>query len=265
MASSQKAALAAFQAQQKRAQAASASALAVAKAKVPKAPAAPKAAVPAASPYTPPVSPVGVLPIDLQVGVDSAAQGAQANLANTVAGLDQAAQRAQRDAGYNVNLATQSFTVDPSNPYSRASAIQRAYDQSKAGATNSMAARGQLYSGSLQNAQNENTRVFGENDNANRQQLLDFLVRTEGAKTQAQTDASNAAAAARAEAIRAAAERAPVDSGPRTPAGNPLPVPGSGPLQNRDFAAEWKASLAAQVAAQVAAEKKAASKKKGKP
>jgi hypothetical protein len=43
--------------------------------------------------------------------------------------------------------------VDASNPYSSAALLQKSYDQQKAGNTTSYAAQGQLYSGSLGNAQ----------------------------------------------------------------------------------------------------------------
>lgn len=44
--------------------------------------------------------------------------------------------------------------VDVTNPFSRAALLKRAHNQNQAGNTNSMAAAGQLYSGALQNAQN---------------------------------------------------------------------------------------------------------------
>lgn len=44
---------------------------------------------------------------------------------------------------------------DPSNPFNQLAMAKRAFEQQKRGATNSMAARGQLYSGALQNQQNE--------------------------------------------------------------------------------------------------------------
>ncbi len=51
---------------------------------------------------------------------------------------------------------------DPSNPYSRAAALQESYDNAKRGNTNSYAARGQLYAGSLQNAQNTSADGFNK-------------------------------------------------------------------------------------------------------
>jgi hypothetical protein len=57
------------------------------------------------------------------------------------------------DYGYNPD-----GSVNTANPYSRAALYQLAYTNSKRGTTNSLAARGQLYSGAMVNAQNENDR-----------------------------------------------------------------------------------------------------------
>lgn len=54
-----------------------------------------------------------------------------------------------RDYGF-----TPEGAVDPNNPYSRAALLQRSYQDSVRGNTNSYAASGQLYSGALKNAQN---------------------------------------------------------------------------------------------------------------
>lgn len=47
------------------------------------------------------------------------------------------------------------FTVDPSNPFSKAQLLMRQYSQAKSGTKTSMAAQGQLYSGALQTALDE--------------------------------------------------------------------------------------------------------------
>lgn len=70
---------------------------------------------------------------------------------------------------------------DNSNPYARSAMMQQVYDRSRASNTNSYAARGQLYAGSLQDAQNEAARQFGQN----RDQLLrSFLAAQAGIKDQ---------------------------------------------------------------------------------
>jgi hypothetical protein len=67
------------------------------------------------------------------------------------------------DYGYNPD-----GSINTANPYSRAALYQLAYANSKRGTTNSLAARGQLYSGAMVNAQNENDRSYAQNEAANR-------------------------------------------------------------------------------------------------
>lgn len=50
--------------------------------------------------------------------------------------------------------------IDPNNPYSRAALLQESYKRARTGNTNSYAASGHLYSGALQNAQDESTRQY---------------------------------------------------------------------------------------------------------
>lgn len=59
-----------------------------------------------------------------------------------------------------------SLTLDYSNPYSRASLLKKAYDQRSTGEGNSLAARGQLYSGAYQNAQNAAASDFNQSNSA---------------------------------------------------------------------------------------------------
>lgn len=61
--------------------------------------------------------------------------------------------------------------IDTSNPYSRAALLQKSYDQNRAGATTSMASRGQLYSGAHQNAQNVAQSDFNRDSTLNREGL----------------------------------------------------------------------------------------------
>lgn len=67
------------------------------------------------------------------------------------------------DSGYNPD-----GTVNTANPYSRAALYQLSHDNSARGNTNSFAAQGQLYAGSLINAQNSNDSTYARNDAANR-------------------------------------------------------------------------------------------------
>jgi hypothetical protein len=67
------------------------------------------------------------------------------------------------DFGYNPD-----GSLNTANPYSRAALYQLAYTNSKRGTTNSLAAQGQLYAGAMVNAQNENDRVYAQNEANNR-------------------------------------------------------------------------------------------------
>lgn len=82
---------------------------------------------------------------------------------NIFADLTKSAGYAQADYGYTGSdtngdgIPDSGFNVDPNNPFSRAALLQKRYTESKQGTTNSMAAQGQLYSGALQSAQDENS------------------------------------------------------------------------------------------------------------
>lgn len=91
------------------------------------------------------------MPWDLAAANDEA--GAQKRLGNTLTGLDSGWMRTQQDFGLEGQWADAA-----SNPYSRASLLQRSYDNAKRGTTNS--AGQNLYSGSFVNAQNSNTHQF---------------------------------------------------------------------------------------------------------
>ena len=60
------------------------------------------------------------------------------------------------------------------NPYSRAALLQRTFENNKRGNTNSYAARGQLYAGSLVNAQNETAHGYSVDDDSNRRSALSY-------------------------------------------------------------------------------------------
>lgn len=110
------------------------------------APAAAAAPAPAA-PYTPPVDP--------QFGAD--VNTANLNLGTTLQ-QNQAA-RGQLGTVFGLGVDASGNTIDDhSNPFSRAAALQTSYDNSVRGTQNSYAARGQLYSGAVQEAQNWNAR-----------------------------------------------------------------------------------------------------------
>ena len=92
---------------------------------------------------------------------------------NAYADITQDAGRHMTEYGYtgqdtnNDGIPDSGFQVDPNNPFSRAALLQRSYDQAQRGTTNSMAAQGQLYSGALQNALNEDRFQFDRGTDQN--------------------------------------------------------------------------------------------------
>lgn len=106
---------------------------------------------------------------------------------STIAGLGQQRQQGLLQYGYTEGAPGQ-IAFDPTNPYSQAAMLKRNYDQSRTGTTTNYAARGQLYAGSLQNAQDENNRGEAQSSDALQKQLLAFLTRNTQARFQAGSD-----------------------------------------------------------------------------
>lgn len=96
----------------------------------------------------------------------------QAELARITAGRNVALGNAESayqqgnltfDYGYNAD-----GSQNTANPYSRAAMLRQAYDASRLGTTNSLAAQGQLYSGAMANAQGRNDRNYAQGEAAGR-------------------------------------------------------------------------------------------------
>ncbi len=126
----------------------------------------------------PPVTP---LPVDPQY--DATIAGLQRRRDTTLAGV------AQQRTALSVNF-------DPNNPFSQVALAKRRFDEERRGNTNGMAARGHLYSGALQNAQdNTNFRDLQSQD-ALAKQYAAFFARTaadrENATTSYDIDAGQA-------------------------------------------------------------------------
>lgn len=123
--------------------------------------------------------------------------------------------------------------VDVSNPFSKAALLKKSYDQSVSGNTNSYAAQGQLYSGALQNAQNQSGLSYQQGQDA---LLKDFgsqfgglyqqWLQAQQAATGQLTDAQ-AAALARAEASGNAFGQVASVAGPALAAGAPITPQGT--------------------------------------
>jgi hypothetical protein len=111
---------------------------------------------------------------------------------DTVAGLQGQRTSGLLSAGYNAtydaNGNVASLAYDPNNPYSQAALARTVYQQSKTGTNNSMAARGQLYSGALTNAQNQNDTNFNVGENSRQTALTNFLNGITTGQTAAKND-----------------------------------------------------------------------------
>jgi hypothetical protein len=170
----------------------------------------------AAQPATPQAMPV-------DPGYDAATGAASYNLQAAL----QAAQYQRGQLGQTYGLGIRpdgSVFDDVSNPYSRAAEQQKAYDRAKRGTTNSMAARGQLYAGSTQNAQNENANVAGRNRDALIREFMGAQQSITQAEQAAQGGYLNATAQAESERIaRALANRPAPELVAPTPVAKPKP------------------------------------------
>jgi hypothetical protein len=133
---------------------------------------------------------------------------ANRNLATTVAGLDYQKGQLGQIYGLGVNAQGSVFD-DPSNPFSRAAALAQSYKRAQTGTTNSMAASGQLYAGSLQNAQNENANQNARGRDAMIRQFLADNQQIDQARLQAANAYQDEVTRAQAERIQRALENRP--------------------------------------------------------
>lgn len=101
----------------------------------------------------------GATPFD--AGLTGSLNTARTNYQNTLAGIAAQEPMVRRRYGF-----TEQGQIDPSNPFGRAQLLKRSYDQSQRGTTNSLAARGQLYSGALQRRKEDNQFNYQANDAA---------------------------------------------------------------------------------------------------
>lgn len=101
--------------------------------------------------------------------------GINTNLNTTLAGLVNDENTLGADFGVAFDRAgdgaLQNFRLDPTNPFSRAALLQRAYQQRQKSTTGQLASQGQLYSGYHQAKQNEATF---DNQQAGDRLLKDF-------------------------------------------------------------------------------------------
>ena len=92
-----------------------------------------------------------------------------ANLSEQLGYLDQQQRDTIREFGLD----------DPTDPFSRARLLQQMFQRQQRGNTNSFAARGQLYSGALQRAQNTSSLSYLQQQDSLRKQQSAILARIE--------------------------------------------------------------------------------------
>jgi hypothetical protein len=80
------------------------------------------------------------------------------------------------------------LAFDPNNPFSKAALLKKSYDTGRASTGQSMASRGQLYSGAYQNSQDLVNRNQLQGEDTLQKSLSQFLAGNSGRSTQAQTN-----------------------------------------------------------------------------
>lgn len=99
----------------------------------------------------------------------------------SIAGLQQNYGDSMANSAYQEQQAKQAYGLEPgyndplTNPYSKAALLEQSYNNAQRSNTNNYAARGQLYSGSLTNAQNTASGGYLQNRAGLQQQQQDTL------------------------------------------------------------------------------------------
>ncbi len=171
-----------------------------------------------------PAAPMG-LPVD--PAYDAATGAASFNYQTAALGAQY--QRGQLGQAYGLGIRPDGTVFDDvSNPYSRAAEQQKAYDRAKRGTTTSMAAQGQLYAGSTQNAQNENARVADRGRDALIRSFMGAQQEITQGEQAAQGSYLNASALAESERIARALANRPLPAQVAAPVA-PKPKPKAKP------------------------------------
>jgi hypothetical protein len=136
-----------------------------------------------------PASPYAPAPWNSAYEQSVANARAKFNSANT--GLDY--QKTREDQEYGL---TPGFNDYQSNPYSRAALLEQSYQRADRGSTNSYAASGQLYAGSLQNSLGVNRGNYGQGrdslEKAYRDALQEITQKRLAAQNEENEEISNA-------------------------------------------------------------------------
>lgn len=181
----------------------------------------------AAPPVPRPVSPMPVDP-----AYDAQVNAAGLKKDTTLAGLQGQQQQAFLDYGYtpqtNAGGGVTGYQFDPTNVFSRAAILQRNAQQARQGNTTSYAARGQLYSGALQNAQDTTDQSELQSQDTLQKSLLRFIAGNRAQQTGAVTGYLSEVGAARGQSVANFASNplysALIDQASKA-AGPPVPAP----------------------------------------
>lgn len=178
-----------------------------------------KAQQAAAQANSPNLAATGAVPFD--AALSGSLNAARTNYQNTIAGIAAQEPMVRRRFGFN-----EQGQIDPSNPFGKAQLMKRSYDQSQRGTTNSMAARGQLYSGAAQRQKEENQFNYQANDAALRGAFGQEMAGLSAARFAAQNQFNQAQADAFWQWANAqiAARAAEPGSSDIAPAPAPVPV-----------------------------------------
>jgi hypothetical protein len=143
-------------------------------------PAAPAAGVSGAAPEAP--APAAPAPVDWRLDPTYLGQIAQnqATEEQTIGGLTGQRQRTLAGYGYSGQFdpsgkLTGALQFDPTDPYSKAALLKRNYENQRRVTGRGMAARGQLYAGAAQSAQDVVTRNQAIREDELTKSLLDYL------------------------------------------------------------------------------------------
>lgn len=150
---------------------------------------------------------------------------------DSLAGLAQQQTSTLSNYGYGATFDDQGnvtgLTFDPSNPYSQAALLRKNYQQAKTGTANSMAARGQLYAGASQQAQDIQDNSYLQREDALQKALTSALVGLAQRRRQVGTNFETQSAQAFGDRVARAANSDTGESAlasPAAPAGSP-PAP----------------------------------------
>lgn len=129
-----------------------------------------------------------------------------------LAGYDYKRQSALDTANAQEDQTRQAYgfeTDATSNPYSRAAVLQRNLQTAQGGSLNSLASRGQLYAGSLNNAREANLESYNQQYDASRREYDNALEKIRAARADAESGYNLDVASAKQSAINRAVKLRP--------------------------------------------------------